>query len=44
VLARQVGDRLGVSVHLGTARFEAGAYTDSMQPKSIQVFIAVMWV
>jgi len=31
-------------VHLGTARFEAGAYADSMQLRSIQVFIALMWV
>jgi Flp pilus assembly protein TadB len=29
---------------LGTARFEAGAYTDRMQLKSMQVFIAVMCV
>ena len=34
----------GGSVHLGTARWETGAYTASMQLRSIQVFIAAMWV
>ena len=31
-------------MHLGTARFEAEPYTHSMQLRSIQVFIGVMWV
>lgn len=31
-------------MHLGTARFEPGAYTAIMKRKSIQVFIAVLWV
>jgi hypothetical protein len=29
---------------LGTARLESDAYTESMQLKSIQVFIPVLWL
>ena len=44
VLVRQVGHRVGVSVHLGTARFEAGAYTGNMQRVSIKAVTAMLWV
>jgi hypothetical protein len=44
VLARQVEHRVGVSVHLGTARFEAGAYTGNMHRLSIKAVIAMLWV
>ena len=44
MLVRQVGHRVGVSVHLGTARFEAGAYTGNMQRVSIKAVMAMLWV
>ena len=44
VLARQVGHRVGVLVLLGTARFEAGAYTVNMQRVSIKAVMATLWV
>lgn len=44
VLARRLEQRVDVSVHLGTARFEAGAYTGHMNRTSIKVVIAMLWV
>jgi Flp pilus assembly protein TadB len=44
VLAREVEHGVGVSVHLGTARFEAGAYTGNMHRVSIKAVIAMLWV
>lgn len=35
---------VGVSVHFGTARFAAGAYTSNMHRVSIQAVIAMLWV
>src|SRR3954451_3657318 len=44
VLTGQVGHRVGLSVHLGTARFAAGAYTGNMQLVSIKAVIAMLWI
>lgn len=35
---------MGLSVHLGTARVEAGAYTGNMRLVSIKAVIAMLWV
>ena len=44
MLAREVEHRVAVSVHLGTARFDAGAYTGNMNRVSIKAVIAMLWV
>jgi len=44
VLAREVEHHVTVSVHLGTARFDAGAYTGNMNRVSIKAVIAMLWV